>query len=49
MAGLRLLPCVICNQSISLEESKVTEDGKPVHEECYYQKIKARKEREDNA
>lgn len=47
MAAL-LLTCAICYQSIALEESKVTEEGMPVHEECYYQKIKTRKEREDN-
>jgi hypothetical protein len=41
-----LLTCMICNQAISLEESKVTEDGKAVHEECYYQKNKTRKEAE---
>ena len=49
MAGAFLLTCTICDTPIPLEESKVTEDGKPVHEESYYQKIKARKEREDNA
>jgi hypothetical protein len=31
--------CVICDKPISLEESKVTEDGKPVHEDCYVAKI----------
>lgn len=46
MASSHLLTCTICNCPISLEESKITEDGKPVHEECYYQKIKLRKERE---
>jgi hypothetical protein len=41
-----LLTCAICHKPIALEESRVTEDGKPVHEGCYYQKIKARKEQE---
>jgi hypothetical protein len=31
--------CAICNQSIPLEDSKVSEDGQPVHEECYVAKI----------
>jgi hypothetical protein len=49
MASSFLLTCAICNQPISLEESKVTEDGKAVHEECYYQKIKMRKEAESQS
>jgi hypothetical protein len=40
------LACAICHTSIALEETKVTEDGQPVQEECYYQKIKKRKEQE---
>jgi len=31
--------CEICGKPISLEESKATEDGKPVHEDCYVAKI----------
>ncbi len=31
--------CAICGEPISLEESKITEDGKPVHEDCYVAKI----------
>jgi hypothetical protein len=30
-----LIKCAICGKPISLEQSKVSEDGKPVHEECY--------------
>ena len=31
--------CAICNQTIALEDSKVSEDGQPVHEECYVAKV----------
>ncbi|HKI25638.1 MAG TPA: hypothetical protein VKA07_04890 [Candidatus Sulfotelmatobacter sp.] len=31
--------CAICGKPILLEESKVNEDGKPVHEACYVAKI----------
>jgi hypothetical protein len=27
--------CAICNNPIPLEDSKVSEDGQPIHEECY--------------
>lgn len=31
--------CSICNKSIALETSKVDEDGKPVHEDCYIKRL----------
>ena len=31
--------CSICGSRISLEDSKVNEDGQPVHEECYVSKL----------
>jgi hypothetical protein len=35
--------CAICGRPISLEDSKVTEEGKAVHGECYFEKIKKQK------
>jgi hypothetical protein len=35
----RFFSCSICNESVELETAKVDENGKPVHEECYVQKI----------
>lgn len=32
-------PCAICNESVELETTKIDERGKPVHEECYLQKV----------
>jgi hypothetical protein len=40
------ITCALCGKPISLEGSKVTEDGKAVHGECYYEKIRKRKEQE---
>jgi hypothetical protein len=41
---VKTLPkCAICGKSIPLEAAKVSEDGKPVHEECCVAKIKAEK------
>jgi hypothetical protein len=31
--------CNICGSLLSLEDSKVNEDGQPVHEECYVAKL----------
>lgn len=33
--GQRRPECSICKESVPLEESKVDEHGKAVHEECY--------------
>jgi hypothetical protein len=44
-----LLTCAICSQSIAVEESKISEDGKPVHSECYYQKVKTLKAEKDES
>ena len=35
------IECVICGKRVSLEDSKVSEDGQPVHEECYVSKLTA--------
>src|SRR5713101_5227949 len=35
-----LIKCAICGNPISLEDAKVTENGKPVHEECYVAKLR---------
>jgi hypothetical protein len=37
----KFLNCSICNEPVELESSKIDEDGKPVHEECYVQKTSA--------
>ena len=31
--------CVICEESVKLEESKADEHGQAVHEECYVSKL----------
>ena len=38
-----LAKCAICGKPIPLEAVKVSEDGKPVHEECYIGKTKNQK------
>jgi hypothetical protein len=35
----RFFPCSICNEFVQLETAKVDDVGKPVHEECYVQKV----------
>jgi hypothetical protein len=45
--GITILPpvsgasfeCAICSKPIPLEDSKVSEYGKPIHEECYVAKL----------
>ena len=32
--------CAICEQPIPLEDSKVNEEGRPIHEECYVAKLR---------
>jgi len=32
--------CPICNEEIELETAKIDEVGRPVHEECYVQRVK---------
>jgi DNA-directed RNA polymerase subunit RPC12/RpoP len=34
--------CAICGQPILLQDSKVVEDGKPTHEDCFLAKVKIR-------
>jgi len=38
-----LIRCAICGKPILLEQSKVNEDGKAVHEECYVAKMRGQK------
>lgn len=33
------LTCSICNEPVELETTKIDERGKPIHEECYLQKV----------
>lgn len=35
--------CVLCKKPISLEFAKVSEEGKPIHEECYVSKLETQK------
>jgi hypothetical protein len=35
-----IVKCAICGRPVSLETAKFSENGKPVHEECYLAKIK---------
>ena len=35
------ITCAICGKAITLGQSKVTEDGKPLHEDCFVKKIKS--------
>jgi hypothetical protein len=43
---LRFPICPLCSEPVELETTKTNEDGKAVHEECYYEKIKKEKEQE---
>lgn len=38
----KIVSCVICSLPVSLEEARIDENGQPVHEECYMNKIGAR-------
>jgi hypothetical protein len=38
--------CAICGKPISPEDFNVKEDGKAVHAECYFEKIRKRKSEE---
>ena len=33
--------CAICQEPVRLETAKTDEDGKPVHEDCYLQRLMA--------
>jgi hypothetical protein len=37
------LPCPICNRPVPLETAKTDSDGKAVHEDCYFIKIKLKR------
>lgn len=37
------VPCQLCRKPVSLERARINEMGKPVHEECYLQAIRANK------
>jgi hypothetical protein len=39
MAGEGSFLCSICFQSVSLEDCKIDEDGRPVHENCHEAKV----------
>ena len=39
---LWLPDCVICRESVKLEESKADEYGKAIHEDCYVSKLISR-------
>jgi hypothetical protein len=41
-ASRTLFECVICTQAIPLEDSKVSAEGQPMHEECYVGKVALR-------
>jgi hypothetical protein len=34
------IKCAICGKPIALERAKLSEEGKPVHEECFVAKIR---------
>ena len=40
------LRCPICNEPVPLETAKTDSDGKAVHEECYFQRIKLKRIRD---
>lgn len=35
----KFLACSLCNEEVELETTKIDESGKPVHEECYVQRV----------
>jgi len=37
------IKCAICGKPITLERAKVSEEGKPMHEECFVAKIRLSK------
>ncbi len=39
MAGEDSFLCSICFKGISLEDCKIDEDGRPVHENCYATRV----------
>jgi hypothetical protein len=38
----KVMLCPTCNQPITLEDAKIDEDGRAVHEECYVKQLLAR-------
>jgi hypothetical protein len=38
-AGKTSFECSLCSRPIPLEDSKVSEDGLPIHEECYVARL----------
>ena len=40
------LLCAICSRPVPVETSKTDSDGKPVHEDCYFEKIKLKRIRD---
>jgi hypothetical protein len=39
----KFLVCSICNDAVELETAKIDEVGRPVHEDCYVEKISVNK------
>jgi hypothetical protein len=39
MCGKGAFLCSICFQPINLDECKIDEDGRPVHERCYAERL----------
>ena len=38
-----LISCSICGKAVVLEKCKIDEDGKAVHENCYFNKLAGRR------
>ena len=38
--GNQTVACAICSRPVSLEAAKTDDHGKPVHEDCYADKMK---------
>jgi hypothetical protein len=38
----RVMLCTICNRPITLENAKIDENGRAVHEECYVNQLLAK-------
>jgi hypothetical protein len=39
--ALNTTPCSFCHESVSLEAAKTDQNGKAMHEECYFQSLHA--------
>jgi hypothetical protein len=43
------LLCTMCKRPVSIETSKTDEDGQPVHEHCYFEKLRWKRIRDGYA